>query len=33
MAIDDFFADRQVPGDLPVAVTSGDQLEYFAFAR
>jgi hypothetical protein len=26
-------ADRQVPGDLPVAVTAGDQLEYFAFAR
>jgi predicted ATPase len=26
-------ADRQDLGDLPVAVTAGDQREYFAFAR
>src|SRR5215471_20597326 len=33
VGLDGLLADRQVPGDLPVAVTAGDQLEYFAFAR
>jgi hypothetical protein len=32
VGLDSLLADRQVPGDLPVAVTTGDQLEYFAFA-
>jgi hypothetical protein len=32
VGLDGLLADRQVPGDLPVAVTAGDQLEYFAFA-
>jgi hypothetical protein len=30
--LDGLLADRQVPADLPVAVTAGDQLEYVAFA-
>ena len=30
--LDGLFADRQVPGDLPVALAAGDQLEHFAFA-
>ena len=33
VGLDGLLADRQVPGDLPVAVTAGDELEYFAFAR
>ena len=33
VGLDGLFADDQVPGDLPVAVTAGDQPEYFAFAR
>src|SRR2546421_10993921 len=33
VGLDGLLADRQVPGDLPVAVAAGDQLEYFAFAR
>src|SRR5713226_719653 len=33
VGLDGLLADRQVPGDLPVAVTARDQLEYFAFAR
>jgi hypothetical protein len=33
VGFDRLLADRQVPGDLPVAVTAGDQPEYFAFAR
>src|ERR1035438_4347391 len=33
MGLDGLLADRQVAGDLPVAVTAGDQLEYVAFAR
>jgi len=33
VGLDGLLADRQVAGDLPVAVTAGDQPEYFAFAR
>ena len=33
VGLDGLLADRQVPGDLPVAVTAGDQPEDFAFAR
>jgi hypothetical protein len=33
VGLDGLFADRQVPGDLPIAVTAGDQPEHFAFAR
>jgi hypothetical protein len=33
VGLDGLLADCQVPGDLPVAVTAGDQPEYFAFAR
>jgi hypothetical protein len=33
VGLDRLLADRQVPGDLPVAVTAGDQPEDFAFAR
>jgi len=33
MGLDGLLADRQLPGDLPVAVTAGDEPEYFAFAR
>jgi hypothetical protein len=33
VGLDGLLADRQVPGDLPVAVTAGDQPEYLAFAR
>ena len=33
VGLDGLLADRQDPGDLPVAVTLGDQLEYVAFAR
>jgi hypothetical protein len=33
VGLDGLLADGQVLGDLPVAVTAGDQLEYFAFAR
>jgi hypothetical protein len=33
VGLDRLLADRQVPSDLPVAVTEGDQLEYVAFAR
>jgi hypothetical protein len=33
VGLDGLLADRQVPGDLPVAVTAGDELEYFAFTR
>ena len=32
VGLDGLLADRQVPGDLPVAVTVGDEFEYFAFA-
>ena len=32
VGFDGLLADRQVPGDLPVAVTAGDQPEYVAFA-
>ena len=31
--LDSLLADRQVPGDLPVAAAAGDQPEYVAFAR
>jgi hypothetical protein len=33
MGLDGLLADRQVPADLPVAVTAGDQPQDFAFAR
>ncbi len=33
VGLDGLLADRQDPGDLPVAVTAGYQPEYFAFAR
>jgi hypothetical protein len=33
VGLDRLLADLQVPSDLPVAVTAGDQLEYVAFAR
>jgi transposase-like protein len=33
VGLDGLLADRQVPGDLPVAVTAGDQPEHVAFAR
>jgi hypothetical protein len=33
VGLDGLFADRQVPGDLPVAVTAGDQPEHVAFTR
>jgi hypothetical protein len=33
VGLDGLLADGQVPGDLPVAVTAGDQPEYVAFAR
>ena len=32
VGFDGLLADRQVPGDLPVAVTAGDEPEYVAFA-
>jgi hypothetical protein len=32
MGLDGLLADRQVPGDLAVAVTARDQPEYVAFA-
>jgi hypothetical protein len=32
VGFDGLLADCQVAGDLPVAVTAGDQLEYVAFA-
>src|SRR5215471_4322416 len=32
VGLDGLLADCQVPGDLPVAMTAGDQPEYFAFA-
>ena len=32
VGLDGLLADGQVPGDLPVAVAAGDQLEYVAFA-
>jgi hypothetical protein len=33
VGLDGLFADGQVPGDPPVAVPAGDQVEYVAFAR
>ena len=33
MGLDGLLADRQVPADLAVAVTAGDQPQDFAFAR
>ena len=33
VGLDGLLADAQVPGDLPVAATAGDQPEYVAFAR
>ena len=33
VGLDGLLADRQIPGDLPVAVTAGDQPEYFPLAR
>jgi hypothetical protein len=33
VGLDCLLADHQVPCNLPVAVTAGDQAEYFAFAR
>ncbi len=33
VGLDGLLADRQVAGDLPVAVTEGDEFEYVAFAR
>jgi hypothetical protein len=33
VGLDGLFADHEVPGDLPVAVSAGDQPEYVAFAR
>jgi hypothetical protein len=33
VGLDGLFADRQVTGDLPVAVTPGDQPEHVALAR
>src|SRR5579864_3723510 len=33
VGLDGLLADGQVPGDLPVAVTAGNQLEDVAFAR
>src|SRR5579859_7281949 len=32
VGLDGLLADRQLPGDLPVAVTAGDQLEHLALA-
>src|SRR5215831_6251897 len=32
VGLDGLLADRQVPGDLPVAVTAGDQPQHVAFA-
>ena len=32
VGLDGLLADLQIPGDLPVAVTAGDQLQYLAFA-
>ncbi len=32
VGLDRLLADGQVPGDLPAAVTAGDQPEHFAFA-
>ena len=32
VGLDGLLADRQVPGDLPVAVSAGDEPEYVAFA-
>ena len=32
VGLDRLLADRQVPGDLAVAVTAGDQPEHVAFA-
>ena len=33
VGLDGLLADRQIPGDLPVAVTAGDQPEYFPLTR
>src|SRR5215470_849196 len=33
VGLDGLLADHQVPGDLPVALTAGDQPEYLAFTR
>src|SRR5262249_61467421 len=33
VGLDGLLADHQVPGDLPVALTTGDQPEYLAFTR
>src|SRR5580698_1065267 len=33
VGLDGLLADRQVPADLPVAATAGEQAEHFAFAR
>ena len=33
VGLDRLLADLQVPGDLPVAVTAGDQPEHVAFTR
>ena len=33
MGLDGLLTDRQVPGNLPVAVTVGDQPQDVAFAR
>jgi hypothetical protein len=33
VSLDGLLADHEVPGDLPVAVAAGDQLEHFTFAR
>ena len=33
VGLDGLLADRQVPGDLPVALAAGDKPEYVAFAR
>jgi hypothetical protein len=32
VGLDGLLADRQLTGDLPVAVAAGDQLKYFASA-
>ena len=32
VGLDGLLADGQLPGDLPVAVTAGDQPEHVAFA-
>ena len=33
VGLDGLLADGQVPADLPVVLTAGDQPEYFALAR